>query len=124
MKRAVNLRRYPQGAAVQGSVLKANHEKLVALPFRIVQAALPFLRRQGHADIVMITSNRTRLPLPGGMHMHNPGVAHGSAQSRLIALSCHLRNTRWEIAAVMKKIAMPVKEIRASAANSRGVLRR
>lgn len=46
--------------------LRANYEKLVEFPFGIVQKALPFLRRQERANIVMITSNRMRLPLSGG----------------------------------------------------------
>ena len=67
--------------------LRANYEKLVEFPFKIVQAALPFLRKQERANIVMITSNRTRLPLSGAAF---PDAARAAANAmvRSLAIDC------------------------------------
>lgn len=46
--------------------LRANLERLVVDPFVGVGAAVPHFKAQGCGNIVMITSNRTRLPQPGG----------------------------------------------------------
>lgn len=46
--------------------LTATLESLVVAPFRLLQAAVPYLKRQRGGRIVMITSCRTRLPQPGG----------------------------------------------------------
>lgn len=39
---------------------------LVTRPFRVMQRAIPRLKAQGGGNVVMITSCRTRLPMPGG----------------------------------------------------------
>ena len=39
---------------------------LVMAPFLMVRAAIPHLKAQGGGNIVMITSCRTKLPIPGG----------------------------------------------------------
>lgn len=39
---------------------------LVSRPFRVMQRAIPRLKAQGGGNVVMITSCRTRLPMPGG----------------------------------------------------------
>jgi NAD(P)-dependent dehydrogenase (short-subunit alcohol dehydrogenase family) len=68
-------------------LLKLNYDVLVEFPFTLVQAALPHLRRQGHGNIVMITSNRMRLPLSGGAF---PDAARAAANAmvRSLAIDC------------------------------------
>ena len=46
--------------------LRDSLEILVVRPFALVQAAVPHLKAQGGGAVVMITSCRTRLPMPGG----------------------------------------------------------
>ena len=65
------------------SELDANYQKLVAQPFALVQGALPYLKRRG-ANIVMITSNRTRLPLSGGAF---PDAARAAANAMVRSLA-------------------------------------
>lgn len=48
------------------SELTANLDTLITAPFQLIQAALPQLKAQGGGNIVMVTSNRTNLPLSGG----------------------------------------------------------
>jgi len=69
------------------SGLRENYSKLVEFPFRLIQAALPALERQGGANIVMITSNRMRLPLKGGAF---PDAARAAANAlvRSLAVEC------------------------------------
>ncbi|EKV32689.1 short-chain dehydrogenase/reductase SDR [Caenispirillum salinarum AK4] len=69
------------------AALRDNHEALVVFPFRLIQAALPRLRRQEAANIVMITSNRTRLPLSGGAF---PDAARAGVNAlvRSLAIDC------------------------------------
>ncbi|WP_232243494.1 SDR family oxidoreductase [Paraburkholderia sp. SOS3] len=45
--------------------LRDTLETLLVRPFALVRAAVPRLRRQGTGNVVMITSCRTRLPIPG-----------------------------------------------------------
>ena len=67
--------------------LQANLEKLVDVPFRTIQAVLPAMKAQGGGNIVMITSNRTRLPLPGAAF---PDAARAAANAlvRSLAIDC------------------------------------
>lgn len=67
--------------------LRANYGALVEFPFRIVQAALPRLRAQGGANVVLVTSNRTRLPLAGGAF---PDAARAAVNAlvRSLAIDC------------------------------------
>jgi NAD(P)-dependent dehydrogenase (short-subunit alcohol dehydrogenase family) len=46
--------------------LQATLDALVVMPFRLVGAAVPHLKRQGGGAIVMVTSPRAKLPVPGG----------------------------------------------------------
>jgi NAD(P)-dependent dehydrogenase (short-subunit alcohol dehydrogenase family) len=46
--------------------LQATLDALVVMPFRLVGAVVPHLKRQGGGAIVMITSPRAKLPVPGG----------------------------------------------------------
>lgn len=75
----------PDAAPV--SALHDNYARLVEWPFRLIQAALPYLRAAGGANIVMITSNRTRLPLSGGAF---PDAARAAANAmvRSLAVDC------------------------------------
>jgi len=75
----------PEAAPIED--LHGNLEALVAFPFRLVQAALPSLQAQGSANVVMITSNRNRLPLAGGAF---PDAARAGANAlvRSLALDC------------------------------------
>ncbi len=67
--------------------LRGNYAALLEFPFRLIQAALPRLRAQGGANLVMITSNRTRLPLSGGAF---PDAARAAANAlvRSLAIDC------------------------------------
>jgi NAD(P)-dependent dehydrogenase (short-subunit alcohol dehydrogenase family) len=46
--------------------LRVTLERLVVFPFAVARAAIPRLKTRPGARVVMITSNRTRLPLRGG----------------------------------------------------------
>jgi 3-oxoacyl-[acyl-carrier protein] reductase len=52
--------------AVSLDDLRKTLEALVVEPFAAVKTAIPLLKAQGGGNIVMITSCRTRLPMPGG----------------------------------------------------------
>jgi 3-oxoacyl-[acyl-carrier protein] reductase len=59
--------------AIHGSIetsslddLRITLERLVVFPFALAKAAIPRLKTRPGARVVMITSNRTRLPLRGG----------------------------------------------------------
>ncbi|MGB0695688.1 MAG: SDR family oxidoreductase [Rhodospirillaceae bacterium] len=75
----------PDTAPVQA--LRDNYQALVEFPFRLIQAALPTLRARGSANIVMVTSNRTRLPLSGGAF---PDAARDAVNAlvRSLAIDC------------------------------------
>lgn len=77
----------PDAAPIEA--LRQNYELLVEFPFRLVRAALPHLRRQQScaANVVLITSNRTRLPLAGGAF---PDAARAAANAlvRSLAIDC------------------------------------
>lgn len=75
----------PDTAPIAG--LRDNHAHLVEFPFRVIQAALPALRAQGGANLVMITSNRTRLPLSGGAF---PDAARAAANAMVRSLAIDL----------------------------------
>ena len=67
--------------------LRATLEHLVVFPFALAKAAVPRLKEQSTARVVMITSNRTRLPLPGGAI---PDVARAGANALVKSLSLEL----------------------------------
>lgn len=46
--------------------LRQTLDVLVVQPFALLQAAIPRMKAQGGGAVVMITSCRTRLPIPGG----------------------------------------------------------
>ncbi|WP_346913091.1 SDR family oxidoreductase [uncultured Roseibium sp.] len=67
--------------------LQANFRYLVEAPFKLVQAALPLLRQAPRANVVLITSNRTRLPLSGGAF---PDAARAAANALVRSLAVDL----------------------------------
>lgn len=75
----------PESAPIEA--LRENYDKLLEFPFRLIQAALPNLRARERANIVMITSNRTRLPLQGGAF---PDAARAAVNAlvRSLAVDC------------------------------------
>lgn len=75
----------PETAPV--AALRDNYAALVEQPFRLIRHALPTLRRQRAANVVMITSNRMHLPLSGGAF---PDAARAAANAmvRSLAIDC------------------------------------
>lgn len=73
---------HPQSAPVQA--LRDSLDRLLEFPFRIVQSALPVLAAGGGGNVVMITSNRTRLPLSGGAF---PDAARAAANALVRSLA-------------------------------------
>ncbi len=67
--------------------LRISLERLVVDPFVLVGAAVPQLKRQGGGNIVMITSNRTRLPMAGGAI---PDAARAGANALVRSLAIEL----------------------------------
>ena len=67
--------------------LKATLENLLIYPFKLMQEAIPRLKKQGRGNIIMITSCRTELPLPGGAI---PDIARAGANAFVISLSLDL----------------------------------
>ena len=67
--------------------LRETLERLVAFPFALAQAAIPRLRATPGARVVMITSNRTRLPQAGGAI---PDIARAGANALARSLAIEL----------------------------------
>jgi len=67
--------------------LRGNLDRLVEFPFALIQAALPGLRSQARANIVMVTSNRMRLPLPGSAF---PDAGRSAANALVRSLAIDL----------------------------------
>lgn len=67
--------------------LQATLERLVVFPFALAQAAIARLKQQPGARVVLITSNRNRLPLPGGAI---PDIARAGANALVKSLSLEL----------------------------------
>ncbi len=67
--------------------LRGNLDRLVEFPYALIQAALPRLRAQDRANIVMITSNRMRLPLPGSAF---PDAGRSAANALVRSLAIDL----------------------------------
>lgn len=80
--------------AIHVPVEKANIEDLTATiehvlvyPFTLMQAAIPRLKEQGRGNVILITSCRTELPLPGGAI---PDIARAGANALVKSLSIEL----------------------------------
>lgn len=68
--------------------LRTTLERLLVFPFALAGAAIPALReRPATARVVMITSNRTRLPMPGGAI---PDAARAGLNALVKSLSLEL----------------------------------
>lgn len=67
--------------------LRANLDELVVRPFRLVKSIVPRFRKAGGGRIVMITSCRTKLPMPGGAI---PDAARDAANAMVRSLAIDL----------------------------------
>ncbi len=67
--------------------LNATIENVLVYPFKLMQAAIPRLKKQGSGNVIMITSCRTELPLPGGAI---PDIARAGANALVVSLSMEL----------------------------------
>ena len=62
-------------------------DNVLIYPFKLMQAAIPKLKDQGHGNVILITSCRTELPLPGGAI---PDMARAGANALVKSLSLEL----------------------------------
>jgi 3-oxoacyl-[acyl-carrier protein] reductase len=62
-------------------------ESVVIFPFKLMKAAIPLFKSQGRGNIILITSCRTELPLPGGAI---PDIARAGANALVTSLSLEL----------------------------------
>jgi len=67
--------------------LNATIESVLFYPFKLMQEAIPRLRKQGGGNVILITSCRTELPLPGGAI---PDIARAGANALVKSLSIEL----------------------------------
>jgi NAD(P)-dependent dehydrogenase (short-subunit alcohol dehydrogenase family) len=67
--------------------LNATIENVLIFPFKLMQEAIPRLKKQGGGNVIMITSCRTELPLPGGAI---PDIARAGANALVKSLSIEL----------------------------------
>ena len=70
--------------------LQATLENVLIYPFRLMQAAIPRLKKQGSGNVILITSCRTELPLPGGAI---PDIARAGANALVTSLSIELASS-------------------------------
>lgn len=62
-------------------------QNVLVHPYKLMQSAIPRLKEQGRGNIIMITSCRTELPLPGGSI---PDIARAGANALVKSLSIEL----------------------------------
>jgi 3-oxoacyl-[acyl-carrier protein] reductase len=67
--------------------LYATIENVVVYPFKLLKCAIPRLKKQGGGNVIMVTSCRTELPLPGGAM---PDIARAGANALVKSLSVEL----------------------------------
>ena len=67
--------------------LIATIENVLVYPFKLMQEAIPRLKKQGKGNVIMVTSCRTELPLPGGAI---PDIARAGANALVKSLSIEL----------------------------------
>lgn len=67
--------------------LNATIENVLVYPFKLMQEAIPRLKKQGKGNVIMITSCRTELPLTGGAI---PDIARAGANALVKSLSIEL----------------------------------
>jgi NAD(P)-dependent dehydrogenase (short-subunit alcohol dehydrogenase family) len=67
--------------------LYATIENVLVYPFKLMKYAIPRLKKQGSGNVIMVTSCRTELPLPGGAI---PDIARAGANALVKSLSIEL----------------------------------
>lgn len=67
--------------------LNATIENVLVYPFKLMKEAIPRLKKQGSGNVIMITSCRTELPMPGGAI---PDIARAGANAFVKSLSIEL----------------------------------
>jgi NAD(P)-dependent dehydrogenase (short-subunit alcohol dehydrogenase family) len=67
--------------------LQATIENVLIYPFRLMKEAIPRLKHQGGGNVILVTSCRTELPLPGGAI---PDIARAGANALVKSLSIEL----------------------------------
>ncbi|MCG8616355.1 MAG: SDR family oxidoreductase [Desulfobacterales bacterium] len=67
--------------------LRKTIDAVVMFPFALMQAAIPVFKKQGRGNIILITSCRTELPMPGGAI---PDIARAGANALVKSLSLDL----------------------------------
>ena len=67
--------------------LYATIENVLVYPFKLMKYAIPRLKKQGSGNVIMVTSCRTDLPLPGGAI---PDIARAGANALVKSLSIEL----------------------------------
>ncbi len=67
--------------------LYATIEAVMVYPFKLMKSAIPKFKQQGRGNIILITSCRTELPLPGGAI---PDMARAGANALVKSLSIEL----------------------------------
>ena len=67
--------------------LSKTFDRVVLFPFKLMQAVIPLFQEQRQGNIVLITSCRTELPLPGGAI---PDIARAGANALVKSLSLEL----------------------------------
>lgn len=67
--------------------LYATIENVLIYPFQLMHEAIPRLKKQGRGNVILITSSRTELPLPGGAI---PDIARAGANALVKSLSIEL----------------------------------
>jgi NAD(P)-dependent dehydrogenase (short-subunit alcohol dehydrogenase family) len=67
--------------------LYATIENVLVYPFKLLKCAIPRLKKQSSGNVIMVTSCRTELPLPGGAI---PDIARAGANALVKSLSIEL----------------------------------
>ena len=67
--------------------LKKTFEAVVLFPFSLMKAAIPVFKTQHRGNIILITSCRTELPMPGGSI---PDIARAGANALVTSLSLEM----------------------------------
>jgi NAD(P)-dependent dehydrogenase (short-subunit alcohol dehydrogenase family) len=67
--------------------LQATIENVLIYPFKLMKEAIPRLKKQGGGNVILVTSCRTELPLPGGAI---PDIARAGANALVKSLSIEL----------------------------------
>lgn len=79
------------------SFLRDSFDMLVVRPFALLKAAIPRLKAQGGGNVVVVASNRTRLPLSGGAI---PDIARAGVNAMVKSLAVELASADIAVNAV------------------------